>query len=133
MGDVVPGDLLPKSRDCGRCCHDKVPVRLRDKGGKVRDGETGSFSWTDPRRDSLASSAPASCNEFAPPGVSGSCVCTVGSRCSGGSIEGWPREEALSLEGFRVGESAIDRARSVQAKSLVKPSQWGVRPYSAGV
>lgn len=27
--------------------------------------------------------------------------------------EGWPMEEALSLKGFRVGDPAIDRARSI--------------------
>jgi hypothetical protein len=27
--------------------------------------------------------------------------------------EGWPMEEALSLKAFRVGDPAIDRARSI--------------------
>lgn len=56
--------------------------------------------------------------EVAPLGVSGSWVCSVGSRCSGGSMDGWPNEETLVREAFKVGEpvrgeSAIDRARSV--------------------
>lgn len=124
VGDVEPGDLLPKSRDCGRCCHDKVPVRLRDKVGFVCEGDPISLSCTDPRLFSLASRAPVSCIELAPPGVSGSCVCSVGSRFSGGSIEGWPREETLNLEGLKVGESMMDRARSNQ-QVVSQPSQWG--------
>lgn len=59
--------------------------------------------------------------EVAPLGVSGSWVCSVGSRCSGGSIDGWPNEETLVREAFKVGEPAIgepaiDRARSVPSR-----------------
>jgi hypothetical protein len=31
--------------------------------------------------------------------------------------DGWPMEEALSLKAFRVGDPAIDRARSIMVRS----------------
>lgn len=39
VGEAV-GD--PNSRDEGRCCHDKVPARLRDNGGRARGESMGS-------------------------------------------------------------------------------------------
>lgn len=53
VGDVEPGDM-PDSREEGRCCHDKVPARLRDKGGSVREGESIPKSGIDPRRLSVS-------------------------------------------------------------------------------
>jgi hypothetical protein len=50
VGDVEPGDRFAKSREEGRCCHDSVPARLRDRAGTVR-GDSGSVSCTDPRRE----------------------------------------------------------------------------------
>lgn len=111
MGDVEPGDRFPKSRDDGRCCHDKVPARLRDSVGIVR-GDSDPDSCTDPRLDSVVYAGFGSSVDLASPIGSGTGVWTVGSRCSGGSIEDWPMDEALIRKGFRVGEPAMDRARS---------------------
>lgn len=104
VGEAV-GD--PKSRDEGRCCHDRVPARLRDNGGRARGDSIGS--WTDPR----LSVGSVFSGFSSTPGVS----CRgVGSRCSGGLIEPGLIEEALSRATLSVGESSVrarDRARSV--------------------
>lgn len=64
--------------------------------------------------------------------VSGSCVCNVGSRCSGGSMEGLPRDEVLSLKGFSDGEPAMDRARSA-INCISTPSDEGqIRGFHIG-
>lgn len=125
VGEAEPGDLLPKSREDGRCCHDKVPARLRDKVGIARETESVSGSWTDPRLISPDGMS----RELAPPGVSGCGVCSVGSKCSGGSMaEVWPVDEALSLKEFSVGDPAIDRARSIMThhQQLAPTCEWGI-------
>jgi hypothetical protein len=117
VGDVEPGDMLPISREDGRCCHDKVPARLRDIGGRARDGESIPRSGTDPRRFSVVSAASMSWLGSTALGirVSGPGVCGVGSSCSGGSIDPGLIEETLSRAILRVDESSVrasDRARS---------------------
>lgn len=119
VGDVEKRER-PNSRDKGRCCQDNVPCRLRARG----DGGVGlagevSISYSFAFGSSGTSVSVESRLSLVRSGLledSGSVVCVVGSKCSGGSIGREPMDEMLNRAASKRGESFvgdIERARSV--------------------
>lgn len=112
VGDVEKSER-PNSRDKGRCCQDNVPCRLRARGDGG-EGLVGEVSI--PYSSAFGFSGTSESIESGLVEDSGSVVCVVGSRCSGGSMGREPIDEMLNRVASRRGESFvgdIDRARSV--------------------